>query len=106
MYGSNWWRCETSRGYARCHVPLGGVSREIRAPLLIARCKNVWAAIVNWFSGRNPELKDPKVLGDGSKAKVLSTQSYGEIIVQLQSVCRGGTKMGLDWGQQQQQFSS
>lgn len=106
LYSQNWWRCETSRGYARIHVPLGGDIRDIHAPLLIPRCINPWAALANWFTGRNPELRDPKVLADSSKTKGLSTQSYGEMVVQLQTICRGGTKMGLDWGQRLASTSS
>lgn len=97
FYGANWWRCETSRGYARIHVPLG--IREITAPLCVARCSNFWAAVVSWISGRNPELRDPKVLAATGKSTGLATQSYGDLIVQLQSVCRGGAKLGLNWGQ-------
>lgn len=97
VYGSNWWRCETSRGYARVHIPLG--SRELDAPITIPRCSNFWAAVISWFSGRNPELRDPKVLTNGNKTKGLSTQSYGNVVVALQSISRGSSKLGLDWGQ-------
>lgn len=89
------WRYETSRGYSRIHIPLG--IREVSAPIFVARCSNLWAAIVNGLTSRNPELRDPKVLAVSSKMKGLATQSYGEITLQLQSVYKADTKFNLGW---------
>lgn len=69
LYGPNWWGTESSKGYARVHVPLGGTKRIIRAPILTAKCSNLWSAISSWFTDRNPELRDPKILLDGNKSK-------------------------------------
>lgn len=69
LYGPNWWGTESSKGYARIHVPPGGQQKTIRAPILVAKCSNVWSAISSWFTDRNPELRDPKILLDGNKSK-------------------------------------
>lgn len=69
LYGPNWWGTESSKGYARIHVPPGGDRKTIRAPILVAKCSNVWSAISSWFTDRNPELRDPKILLDGNKSK-------------------------------------
>lgn len=69
LYGPNWWGTESSQGYARVHIPLGGTRTTIRAPILTAKCSNVWSAISSWFTDRNPELRDPKILLDGNKSK-------------------------------------
>lgn len=97
LYGTNWWRAESSRGYARIHVPLGGKRTMVRAPILTAKCSNLWSALSSWFTDRNPELRDPKILLEGTKSKGLNMESYGELCVTLQSITRGGETLGLDW---------
>lgn len=67
LYGNNWWGIETSRGYARIHVPISGSSMEIKAPILIPKCTNIWSALLNWFQNKNPELRDPRLLVNGTK---------------------------------------
>lgn len=69
FYGNNWWGTESSQGYARLHVPLGGKKVTIHAPILLTKCTNIWSSAVSWLTSRNPELKDPKTLLDGSKIK-------------------------------------
>lgn len=69
LYGPNWWGTESSKGYARVHVPLGGSRKTMRAPILTAKCSNVWSAVSSWFTDRSPELRDPKILLDGNKSK-------------------------------------
>lgn len=97
LYGTNFWGTETSRGYARVHVPLCGTSKEIRAPILTPKCENLWAALVSWFTDRSPELRDPKILADGTKNKNLLTDTYGELILNLQTISRGAGKLSLVW---------
>lgn len=119
LYGNNWWGIETSRGYARIHVPISGSSMEIRAPILIPKCTNIWSALLNWFQNKNPELRDPRLLVNGTKnngkfnyfseifkffenllsIQGLSTESYGELLITLQSISRGAKNLSLDWGQ-------
>lgn len=97
LYGTNWWRAESSRGYARIHVPLGGKRTTIRAPILTAQCSNLWSSLSSWFTDRNPELRDPKILLEGTKNKGLNMESYGELHVTLQAITRGGDALCLDW---------
>lgn len=127
LYGNNWWGAESSKGYARIHVPLGGKRTTIRAPILIAKCSNIWSAISSWFTDRNPELRDPKILLEGTKTKGfvclisnllnhyqlhfclfyfffffiiaegLYMESYGELVVTLQTITKGGETLCLDW---------
>lgn len=98
LYGTNWWGTETSKGYARIHVPLGGNRITMRAPILTAQCSNIWSSLSSWFTDRNPELRDPKALLDGTKAKGLNMQTYGELIVTLQSITKGSDTLCLEWG--------
>lgn len=97
LYGTNWWGTETSKGYARIHVPLGGSRTTIRAPILIAQCTNIWSSLSSWFTDRNPELRDPKTLLDGTKVKGLNMQTYGELVVTLQSITKGSDTLCLEW---------
>ncbi|KAJ6638000.1 B9 domain-containing protein 1, partial [Pseudolycoriella hygida] len=97
LYGNNFWGTETSRGYARCHLPV--TSGEIRAPIFQIRCSNIWSSITSWFSDRRPELRNPKILVEGEKTKGLSVESYGEVVIFLQTVTRGAGHLSLDWGQ-------
>lgn len=117
LFGRNRWGNETIQGYARLHLPLGSGVRSIRTPIVNAKCANIWAALQSWLIDRKPELKDPKVLGDGTRTKgnfvfmylSISTyifdfaglllESFGDIIVSLQSISRGSDKLSLDWGQ-------
>lgn len=69
LYGSNMWGTETSRGYARIHVPLCGSEQTFNAPIIVAKCSNIWAAAVSFVSDRSPELRDPKILAEGLKNK-------------------------------------
>lgn len=97
LYGTNWWGTETSKGYARLHVPLGGCRTTIRAPILVAQCTNIWSSFSSWFTDRNPELRDPKTLLDGTKVKGLNMQTYGELVVTLQSITKGSDTLCLEW---------
>ncbi|XP_055323382.1 B9 domain-containing protein 1 [Sitodiplosis mosellana] len=97
LYGTNWWRAESSKGYARIHVPLGGKRTTTRAPILTAQCSNLWSSLSSWFTDRRPELRDPKILLEGTKNKGLTMESYGELVVTLQSITRGGDALCLEW---------
>ncbi|XP_052861976.1 B9 domain-containing protein 1 [Anopheles bellator] len=102
LYGANVWNVETNRGYARVHCPLSGshsAERTLRAPLFIPKYANACSAVMSWISGVNPEMRDPKILADGSKHKGLSSETYGELVVKLCAISRGSTRMALDWGQ-------
>lgn len=105
LYGANIWNVETNRGYARVHCPLSGggngpsAGRTLRAPLFIPKYSNMCSAAMSWISGVNPELRDPKILTDGSKHKGLACETYGELVVRLQTISRGTGQMALDWGQ-------
>lgn len=100
LFGRNRWGNETIQGYARLHLPLGGGRRQIRAPIVNAKCANIWAALQSWLIDRNPELKDPRVLADGPRTKGLLLESFGEVVVSLQAITRGAEKLALDWGGQ------
>lgn len=63
------WGTETSRGYARIHVPLCGSEHLFNAPIIVAKCSNMWAAAVSYVSDRSAELRDPKILAEGLKNK-------------------------------------
>lgn len=63
------WGTETSRGYARIHVPLCGSEQLFNAPIIVAKCSNMWTAAVSFVSDRSPELRDPKILAEGLKNK-------------------------------------
>lgn len=76
LYGKNFWGTETSQGYGRVHVPLFGQISTSSVPVLVPKCSNIWAAIVSWMTDKNPELRDPKVLIDGSKTKSKNRQNY------------------------------
>lgn len=84
------------------HVPLGAAPTTLHAPILNARCTNVWAGLLGWAADRRPELKDPCVLADGTRMRGLSVESYGEMTVQLQTMQRGTERLALDWGQGRQ----
>lgn len=99
LYGNNFWNVETNRGYGRVHCPLSGMKRTVRAPLFVPKFSNIWSAAMSWLTGVNPEMRDPKILADGSKHKGLACESYGELVVSLQAISRGCSRMGLDWGQ-------
>lgn len=77
----------------------GGSDVEIRAPIIQTKCSNIWSSMTTWFLDRNPELRNPKVLLEGEKTKGLFIESYGEVVVSLQSISRGGGQLSLDWGQ-------
>lgn len=97
LYGTNWWGTESSKGYARLHLPLGGSRKTIRAPILTAQCSNIWSSLSSWFTDRNPELRDPKILLEGTKSKGLNMLSYGELVVTLQCITKGGDTLCLEW---------
>lgn len=97
LYGTNWWKAETSKGYARLHIPLGGTRKTFHAPIITAQCTNIWSSISSWFTDRNPELRDPKILLEGTKCKGLNMESYGQLVVTLQSITRGSDAMNLEW---------
>lgn len=102
LYGTNFWGTEVNLGYARLHVPCS-ISNErksqpciIRAPVFTPKSTNMWSSLMNLFTNKSPELRDPKILADGTKTKNLFTSSYGEIIVSLESITKGTDKLNFD----------
>lgn len=71
IYGKTRWGIETSLGYSRVHVPVfrNVTNHSLKSPILKPRCSNMMADMTTWLTGRNPELKDVKVLLDNSKSK-------------------------------------
>ncbi|XP_055387740.1 B9 domain-containing protein 1 [Condylostylus longicornis] len=98
VYGKNFWGAETSLGYALIHVPIFGYKRKIKTPILIPRCSNLLAELSTWITGKNPELKNPEVIAEGIKTKGLQVESYGELVLSLQTMSRGSNRMGYDSG--------
>jgi B9 domain-containing protein 1 len=97
------WGTEVNLGYARVHVPcvLTNEKRKvetnvIRAPIITPKATNIWSSVINLITNRNPELRDPKILADGTKTKNLYTSSYGEVIVSLECVTKGTDKLNFD----------
>ncbi|XP_059222413.1 B9 domain-containing protein 1 [Stomoxys calcitrans] len=99
VYGRTRWGIETSLGYSRLHVPVfgSGTNQRIVAPILKPRCSNAMADVTSWITGRNPELKDSKILLDNTKTKGLSIESYGEIEFVLNVITRGSARLGLEY---------
>ncbi|XP_023291444.1 B9 domain-containing protein 1 [Lucilia cuprina] len=99
IYGKTRWGIETSLGYSHVHVPVFGnvANYTIKAPILKPRCSNMLADVTTWLTGRNPELKDAKILLDNSKSKGLSMESYGELQLILNIITRGTARLGLEY---------
>lgn len=85
LYGNNIWGTETSRGYARIHVPLCGSEQLYNAPIFVAKCSSMWAAAVSFMSDRSPELRDPKLLAEGlkNKSKVFFLCNFFFILIEV-----------------------
>lgn len=102
LYGANVWGTEVNLGYARVHVPCvirnerKSKAKIIRAPIFKPKATNVWSSIINFISNRSPELRDPRILADGTKAKNLFTSSYGELLVSLESITKGTERLNFD----------
>ncbi|XP_050744451.1 B9 domain-containing protein 1 [Drosophila biarmipes] len=103
VFGRNGTGRETLLGYAHIHLPVFGGGRPAgqaelqEAAILMPKCPSMMADIISWLLGREPELKDPKVLLDNLKCKGLSMESYGSLQFQLSSVTRGARKLGYQW---------
>jgi B9 domain-containing protein 1 len=98
------WGTEVNLGYARIHVPclITNEKRKseptiIRAPIFTPKATNIWSSMINLITNRNPELRDPKILADGTKTKNLFTSSYGEVIVSLECITKGTDKLNFDY---------
>lgn len=99
VYGRTLWGIETVLGYSRLHVPIFGENstHKLNVPIIRPRCSNMMADITAWITGRNPELKDIKILLDNSKSRGLSMESYGELQLTFNVVTRGTTRLGLEY---------
>lgn len=81
IYGTTRWGIDVSLGYSRVHVPVFGsgncksISQMLKAPILRPRCTNMMSDFIRWLTGRNPELKDPKILLDNMRTKGKSLQA-------------------------------
>lgn len=96
------WGTEVNLGYARVHVPCVITNKSkteptiIRAPIFTPKSTNMWSSIINFIANRSPELRDPKILADGTKTKNLFTSSYGELLVSLEAITKGTDKLNFD----------
>ncbi|XP_037939747.1 B9 domain-containing protein 1-like [Teleopsis dalmanni] len=99
IYGKTRWGVETVLGYSRAHVPIFGSNsaRRITAPILIPKCTNLVSQMTSWITGKNPELKNPRILLDAN-INGLAVESYGEIILMFNVISRGANQLGYDWG--------
>ncbi|KAM7346859.1 B9 domain-containing protein 1 isoform 2-T2 [Cochliomyia hominivorax] len=97
IYGKTRWGIETCLGYGRVHVPVFAnvTNHKLTAPILKPRCSNMMADVTTWITGRNPELKDVKILLDNTKS--LSMESYGELHLVLNVISRGTARFGLEY---------
>lgn len=102
LYGTNRWGTEINLGYARIHVPCNVINERkselqiLRAPIFTPKATNIWASMINLITDRSPELRDPKILANGTKTKNLFTSSYGEILLSLESIMKGAEKLAFD----------
>lgn len=102
LYGTNMWGTEVNLGYARIHVPCLITNERksnptlIRAPFSTPKATNVWSSLINLIANRSPELRDPKILADGTKTKNLFTSSYGDLLVSLEAITKGTEKLHFD----------
>ena len=102
LYGTNRWGTEINLGYARIHVPCNVINERkselqiLRAPIVTPKATNIWASMINLITDRSPELRDPKILANGTKTKNLFTSSYGEILLSLESIMKGAEKLAFD----------
>ncbi|CAO1437350.1 unnamed protein product [Diamesa serratosioi] len=102
FYGTNRWGTEINLGYARIHVPCNVINERkselqiLRAPIVTPKATNIWASMINLITDRTPELRDPKILANGTKTKNLFTSSYGEILISLESIMKGTEKLAFD----------
>lgn len=102
LYGTNFWGTEVNLGYARIHVPCMITNDRkqeqtiIRAPIITPKSTNVWSSLINLITNRSPELRDPKILADGTKTKNLFTSSYGELFVSLDAITKGTQPHNFD----------
>lgn len=96
------WGTEVNLGYARIHVPCIITNDRksdpavIRAPIFTPKATNVCSSLINFIANRNPELRDPKILADGTKTKNLFTSSYGDLLVSLEAITKGTEKLNID----------
>lgn len=102
LYGTNVWGTEVNLGYARIHVPCVIANEKkteptlIHAPIFAPKSTNFWSSLINLIANRSPELRDPKILAEGTKTKNLFTSSYGELIVSLESITKGTEKLSFE----------
>lgn len=102
LYGTNMWGTEVNLGYTRIHVPCVIAKdsktevKSIQAPILTPKSTNIWSSLINFITNRNPELRDPKILADGTKTKNLFTSSYGSVFVSLECITKGTDKLNFD----------
>lgn len=85
LYGINYWGAEVSKGYVRIHIPINNKADQ-RAPIMTAKCSNIWSTISNCFLDRNPELKDPRVLTESEKLKEFHMETHGELAFSIQTI--------------------
>lgn len=102
FFGTNMWGTEVNLGYSRIHVPcvISNDSKTdlttIEAPIITPKSTNIWSSLINFITNRNPELRDPKILVDGTKTKNLFTSSYGHICISLECITKGTDKLNFD----------
>lgn len=96
------WGTEVNLGYARVHIPVAITNARkssptvIRASIFTPKATSMCSSIINFFANRNPELRDPKILADGTKLKNLFTSSYGELLVSLETITKGTEQFNFD----------
>ncbi|KAM3964542.1 B9 domain-containing protein 1 [Aphomia sociella] len=87
---------DSLRGYALTLLPPTSGSRVTTVPLVRPQAATVFGEWLAWFTGRHPELADPKMLANGKENYLLRTTSYGAVTVSLSMVSKDLRKLGYD----------
>nr|CBH09245.1 putative B9 protein [Heliconius melpomene] len=87
---------DTLRGYALFLLPPTTGTQELSSPLLRPRSATLLGEWFAWFTGRHPELVDPRMLANGKENYLLRTESYGSVKLKMTMVSKDLRKLGYD----------
>ncbi|KAH0950664.1 hypothetical protein HN011_001044 [Eciton burchellii] len=99
IYGLDFFGHDVIRGYGRCHLPLEAGHHEKRVSIYVPESSSTLQRVVEWLTGRRPELIDPAILASGAGRELTRMRVEGAVTVTFNVVLKDFSRLGYNNGE-------
>lgn len=101
IYGLDLFGHDVIRGYGVCHLPLETGFHEKRVSIYVPESSSTLQRLVEWLTGRRPELIDPAILASGGGRELTRMRVEGAVTITFNVVLKDFFRLGYNNGEKQ-----